>query len=1023
MRHCCCGLILIVLKACVASLEIVEFPNQHTNVRNATFIWTCDGSCSLDYLLDNEMWVPVPEGANRLHVRVANDGNHTILLRDTRGGNTTLPPSIESWWWWVDTTAPSTHLLTAPSEVWRHANIMFTFDSDDSSVTRYRYRFDEEEVRTAEFRSADGGSASGSTRFSWRDESASLFLPAGGAVSVDISLRGIIDASARPAWLALEVQDGCILQNQSRAQSFNSSGTLSAYRFWPLDMDAETVIGDNSGGVSETMAASRIADLNLSPLELCKPLAGATVRLLDENGTTLFSATLSFEETETWWLSHVFTDEGVHRVEVMAVDDAGNCDPTPATSTFTLDYSPWTIIDSAPRLITYAGSALFLVSCKLKSGEGSEIHWDVGACNFDYSIDGAPMRALASAPSEEAQLDFTALMNGPHNVTLRACDLGSTVGADTTAGVNRTAVCDAHPPTFWWVVDTTPPTTSFLSLPGTSIDHRDDARAAVVIAPQSSFAFASNKERVSFSCRLDGDEQWQTCPKRSSFELADGSHTIEVRSIDETGNPDGTPIRHEWSVNTLETALVECPRFPVSVGSVTVRARPTSTHAIGTPCSDCTVQFALDGTLVSDVATTPSTAAGHTFDDLTDGLHAITARAVRSSDGLTDPTPATCLVSVNRSIALNLPVVTFIEAPPEVSTAANTTVVLAVWRDDTVSNLTAIATQPSPSPTGATAVGNISNATLPVHDSDPNVTESVVKRSNTTNGTTSELPPPSSELTLTPSPAPSLDSVPFISPAASLYSYSFDVATPSFNETIWEIVEYTSNANAQTAVPTSNPTAPPSSTPSPTSLFLKMEYWLHSAITSDHANATNSIPQSWIKAPASGRVELGSLRDGAYALAARVASPANDHGKSSDVVSMLYWTIDTEPEVTLLEVPDVVSHSSKNVSIAFCSSKSFVSFNLLLDEADLQKTTRSKVMLPRLQPGNHSVSIAAVDAAGLEGPRTSYSWDVDLGRPETRFVEAPSRLSTFSEARLTVIIERRVCVSRRAHHRQMGHSY
>ena len=82
---------------------------------------------------------------------------------------------------------------------------------------------------------------------------------------------------------------------------------------------------------------------------------------------------------------------GAHRVEVRAVDETGNADPTPAFRDFTVvDISaPDTSIDSGPNSETDATSATFTYSGEEETGEA--------VFEFECALDDARLRRLLRA--------------------------------------------------------------------------------------------------------------------------------------------------------------------------------------------------------------------------------------------------------------------------------------------------------------------------------------------------------------------------------------------------------------------------------------------------------------------------------------------------------------------------------------------------------------------------------------------------------------------------------------------------
>ena len=135
---------------------------------------------------------------------------------------------------------------------------------------------------------------------------------------------------------------------------------------------------------------------------------------------------------------------------------------------------------------------------------GTQLQWASSAnCDFEFSLDGAGMRSLES----HSLLEISGLEDGRHNISMRACHTGQ-----------LPRLCDAHPPTITWLVDTTPPSTSFLS-------GKDPM--PLVVHRETVFAFGSSKDRVVLlSTRW---QQWESCSRATA--LSDGEHTLDVRAL------------------------------------------------------------------------------------------------------------------------------------------------------------------------------------------------------------------------------------------------------------------------------------------------------------------------------------------------------------------------------------------------------------------------------------------------------------------------------------------------------------
>src|SRR4029077_12484683 len=110
-----------------------------------------------------------------------------------------------------------------------------------------------------------------------------------------------------------------------------------------------------------------------------------------------------------------------------------------------------------------------------------------------------------------------------------------------------------------WTVDTTPPQTTIESGPPSLAD-----------SPQATFAFSASEAGSTFACNLDSAD-WQPCTSPKTYnELADGSHSLEVRATDAAGNVDPTPAQASWTVDTTppQTTLTSGPTGRIATGPV-----------------------------------------------------------------------------------------------------------------------------------------------------------------------------------------------------------------------------------------------------------------------------------------------------------------------------------------------------------------------------------------------------------------------------------------------------------------------
>ena len=233
--------------------------------------------------------------------------------------------------------------------------------------------------------------------------------------------------------------------------------------------------------------------------------------------------------------------DGPHTFDVRATDAAGNTDPSPATSNWTVDtVEPDTTIDSAPGSPTNNPDADFEFS---SSEAGS---------TFECSLDSAAFAPCTSPAS------FPGLADGPHDFAVRATDpAGNT---------------DSTPATSNWTVDTVPPETTITGAPASTSDSSD-----------ASFEFTAS-EPSTFECSIDSGP-FSACTSPTDYSgLAEGPHNFEVRATDAAGNTDPTPATWNWAIdlgppNPTNIVVNSDAIYATSVSELT--ARLTASDNVG----------------------------------------------------------------------------------------------------------------------------------------------------------------------------------------------------------------------------------------------------------------------------------------------------------------------------------------------------------------------------------------------------------------------------------------------------------
>ncbi len=210
--------------------------------------------------------------------------------------------------------------------------------------------------------------------------------------------------------------------------------------------------------------------------------------------------------------------EGTHTVLVRAVGGNGAVDPTPAIHTWVIDTTvPDTIIVIGPTTPSTSSTGTFVFGATVDDVDHYMCVIDpVGAC---------PAPGHVSYTTCPSPFDYD-LPDGEHTLCVYVVDSTGTV--------------DPVPATTTWVIDTTPPETAITTAP-----------ADVTSSSTATFTYVDPDAPATntFECRLDGGE-WVACDGKtvSYSELADGTHTFEVRTVDANGNRDPTPATHTWTI-------------------------------------------------------------------------------------------------------------------------------------------------------------------------------------------------------------------------------------------------------------------------------------------------------------------------------------------------------------------------------------------------------------------------------------------------------------------------------------------
>ncbi|HEV2950641.1 MAG TPA: hypothetical protein VGZ51_00940, partial [Actinomycetota bacterium] len=255
---------------------------------------------------------------------------------------------------------------------------------------------------------------------------------------------------------------------------------------------------------------------------------------------------------------------GRHTLEIRAVDEFGNVDPTPAKQTWTyIDVTaPETSIEVEPPAEETEGT-IAIFEFIGEAIDGSPVF------DFECALDGADFQYCTSPHTIEH------LTVGPHYFEVRA--VGPSGNRDSTPELYEWLVI---PP-----VDTVGPVVSIEIAPG------------AVSGPDVIFGFAANELVEEFECILD-NESWTGCDSILEMTaLEPGPHTLEVRGYDIWENV-GPSDTHSWtSVGEPDTTITHGPGviIPEIEPDTPITASSSATFEFESDQANVTFQCSVDG--------------------------------------------------------------------------------------------------------------------------------------------------------------------------------------------------------------------------------------------------------------------------------------------------------------------------------------------------------------------------------------------------------------------------------------------
>ncbi len=455
------------------------------------------------------------------------DGSHTFAVKATDlAGNADASPATYAWT--IDTAAPTTAITSSPPALSNGSAASFSFASNEAgssflcsldgsafaacaSPHSYNHLADGNHIFGVKAIDAAGNGEANPATYTWTIDTTApdtAIESTPSALSNSASASFSFASNEAGSSFQCKLDNGSFLacsnpsnyssladgQHTFSVKAVDAAGNTdptSAIYTWTVDTVAPmTMIDSGPPALSNSASAS---------FSFHATKSGSSFQCKLDNGS--FVACSSPQ-------SYNNLADGSHTFTVKSTDPAGNTDPTPASSTWTVDTStPDTTIDSGPSTLSNSASASF----SFTSGES-----DV---TFLCSLDGSAFAACASPHS------YNYLADGSHTFAVKATDLAGNA--------------DASPATYAWTIDTAAPDTALTSQPANPSN-----------SGNASFGFASNEAGSSFLCSLDGSAFAACASPHSYNHLGDGSHTFAVKATDTAGNTDSTPASYTWTVST-----------------------------------------------------------------------------------------------------------------------------------------------------------------------------------------------------------------------------------------------------------------------------------------------------------------------------------------------------------------------------------------------------------------------------------------------------------------------------------------
>ncbi|MEN9798989.1 MAG: hypothetical protein RL653_2685, partial [Pseudomonadota bacterium] len=558
-------------------LHFTRVPPPVTSARTASIDVSSGEAVTLTCTLDGRPWAPC-QAQNVL--ADLPDGAHAFSAQAVDAAGNVSPERTHAWT--VDGAPPLARITRAPAPVTSEASALFEFESDESGCA-FLCVLDgapgqpcmppwsspplADGPHALEVSAVDAaGNVSAPARTTWRVDTQPPLVTLASApaalsarredhfsfeTSEPAELRCTLDGASVACASELDVgplQDG---PHELSVQAQDAAGNLGPAARWSWQVDGTAPAGP-------TLEPLPAADPQ--PVLSGHAEPGSTVEI-SVDGTWIGTAVADGEGHFSLQIPTPLPD-GLHTVEAVASDPAGNAGPVAVTSVLTDTHAPSALFTQAPAALASSSSADFAFA----SDEPAR---------FECARDGAIPAPCGPFHREEP------LADGPHVLLLRAVDDAGNRGPDIQHA---------------WTVDTTAPRLVLESAPAPRIR---TSGATVLYRPTEPLRTAH--------CTLDGQPMVDCSSPLVLGGLSEGPHALVLGAEDLAGNP-SPALAITWIQDTLP------PTVTVLAAPAALTQSANSVLAFS-PSEPAEVRCSLDGAAAqpcaSPVLVGPSSDGAH----------------------------------------------------------------------------------------------------------------------------------------------------------------------------------------------------------------------------------------------------------------------------------------------------------------------------------------------------------------------------------------------------------------------------